>query len=481
MRLNASAIYREDALFRKQQAKDAKLLKQYEEELRDQTEFLIWQKEMREKDRAAQIEVVVQRKEAIVQSHITTAEAIAKQKEDNRIAAEKLRQEAEEIKLQKDLEIQRAILRNQEIVQAVTEVREIAPKIAVDKVLEQRAEKGQKLREELEAARREKEKQDKIEEEVRAWWCVPASVAVFQPAHSLSFRVPLQIRADKIRQLRAENEVLRKHVTVFDPTEIKGAGFLDEMSYLEMKIRLANEKERAERDEADRRERILVEKDKRAKDLEERAKALMKVRQTKAETNKIYRQKKIEAEAREKEAVEKARQEAAIKLEAELRAKRDEKRREAAALRAEEERVRRQQLYLGAAAGLVEETREEELLKAKERIISVTQHAAKEEAQLLEHTLEQAKVNRLKLAKAEKIAHEKVMLEKERLALQEKKRAVRRLREEVLAKRSMALIGQEQHHITKEKTIVHNPYAHTINTESVEKARMHASRSTLKT
>ena len=32
------------------------------------------------------------------------------------------------------------------------------------------------------------------------------------------------------------------------------------MSYLEMKIRLANEKERVERDEADRRERILIEK-----------------------------------------------------------------------------------------------------------------------------------------------------------------------------------------------------------------------------
>ena len=60
----------------------------------------------------------------------------------------------------------------------VFQVREIAPKIAVDKVLEQRAEKGQKLREELEAARREKEKQDKIEEEVRvmigpAWMIRP--------------------------------------------------------------------------------------------------------------------------------------------------------------------------------------------------------------------------------------------------------------------------------------------------------------------
>ena len=69
-----------------------------------------------------------------------------------------------------------------------------------------------------------------------------------------------EIRADKIRQLRAENDLIKKQVTVFDPTEIKGAGFLDEMSYLEMKIRLANEKERVEREEADRRERILIEK-----------------------------------------------------------------------------------------------------------------------------------------------------------------------------------------------------------------------------
>ena len=64
--------------------------------------------------------------------------------------------------------------------------------------------------------------------------------------------------------------------------------------------------------------------------MDERAKVLMKVRQTKAETSKSYRQKKIEAEQREKELIEQARQEAAIKLEAELREKREEKHREAA-------------------------------------------------------------------------------------------------------------------------------------------------------
>ena len=46
----------------------------------------------------------------------------------------------------------------------VTEIREIRPKIAVEKVLEDRAVIAKELREELEAARRIKEKNDLIEE-----------------------------------------------------------------------------------------------------------------------------------------------------------------------------------------------------------------------------------------------------------------------------------------------------------------------------
>ena len=89
----------------------------------------------------------------------------------------------------------------------------------------------------------------------------------------------------------------------------------------------------------------------------------------------------------------------------------------------------------------------------------------------MEHTLYQAKINRLNLGKKEKIVHERMLLEKEKKALEEKKRAVGRLREEVLMKRSMALIGQHQHEITKTVTIVHNPYANAINEYSITHAR----------
>ena len=65
------------------------------------------------------------------------------------------------------------------------------------------------------------------------------------------------------------------------------------------------------------------------------------------------------------------------------------------------------------------------------------------------------------------------MLLHDKMAIDEKKRAVGRLREEVLMKRSMALMGQHQHELTKNATIVHNPYANTINEYSITHARLH--------
>ncbi len=62
VRLNASTILREDSLYRKQQAKDVAILKNYEEELRDPIEFYAWQQEMKEKDHLIKIESVAMRR-----------------------------------------------------------------------------------------------------------------------------------------------------------------------------------------------------------------------------------------------------------------------------------------------------------------------------------------------------------------------------------------------------------------------------------
>ena len=62
------------------------------------------------------------------------------------------------------------------------------------------------MREELEIARLAKEESDRLEEE---------------------------LKADKIRQLRALNTVHKKHIVVFDPTQTAGIGLLGNTIYSE--------------------------------------------------------------------------------------------------------------------------------------------------------------------------------------------------------------------------------------------------------
>ena len=168
VRLNAAAILKEDALYRKQQAKDAEVLRNYEEELRDPFEYYMWQQELRERDHQDKLKGVAMRRQQAKQSAIEAREAMLRQKEDNYSVANLMREQAEAIKAQKELEREVEMLQNQEVVQSVIEERSVKPQQAVRKVLEERGEVGRKVREELEAARLRKEEEDRREEEIKA-------------------------------------------------------------------------------------------------------------------------------------------------------------------------------------------------------------------------------------------------------------------------------------------------------------------------
>ena len=58
VKLNTAAVLREDALYKAKQQKEAKQIAAYEAELRDCTEFYMWQTDMREKDLAIRREQV---------------------------------------------------------------------------------------------------------------------------------------------------------------------------------------------------------------------------------------------------------------------------------------------------------------------------------------------------------------------------------------------------------------------------------------
>lgn len=446
VRVNAATILREDYLYRKQQAKDVQILKNYEEELRDPTEFYIWQADLKERDEQDKLNQVALRREQARQSAIDAKNAILDQQQDNATVAAMLREQARAIQKSKQIEQEMEIIKNQGVAQKIAEVRDIMPKIAVKKVKEVKVENGRKTREELEAARLKKEEED--------------------------YQLEL-VKADKIRQLKAQNTVHRKHIVVFDPTDVgpnkDRAGPLDkmdfnsEMSYMEMKVRRQLDLEHAEDAERLKREEIIKDKQRRATDLERRALSVARARAVKAEATADMILRKKEKEEKEKKAAEYAREQASIALAHELQVKREKSRAEKAALKAEEERVRRQQQYLGAAMGQVEETREEEQLKAKEREISIQQSRIREKAILDEESRLKDKKNRTSIIKLEKKEKKTALAASEAAVQFEKRASVEKMKATVVYKKEMFKTGQHQHEVTKDTLVKHNPYAASIN------------------
>ena len=75
VKLNAAAVLREDAIYKKKQEQDAALIKEYESALRDSTAFYQWQTTMREKDDAKRRQQVERRRLEMVASQKEAVEA----------------------------------------------------------------------------------------------------------------------------------------------------------------------------------------------------------------------------------------------------------------------------------------------------------------------------------------------------------------------------------------------------------------------
>ena len=444
IRLNASTILKEDALYRKQQAKDAEVLRNYEEELRDPYEYYMWQQEMRERDALDKLKGVAMRREQAKQTAVEAREAMLRQKEDNYSVASLMREQAEVIKHQKELEKEVEMLQHQEVVQATIEVRSTKPQEAARKVVVERKEVGKKIREDLEQARIAREEIDKKEEE---------------------------IKADRIRQLRALNTVHREHIVVFDPTLTAGVPFLDEMSYMEMQVRQRQERERAEEVERLKRQEISDEKQRRMTQLEKRTEVIMRAREIKAQASQVARQREKEAKKREEEELKKARAIAAAILDKELTAKREAHRAEQAALQAEQDRIKRQQQYLGAAMGQVDEMRDQQLQQARERQARELAKEAKLRAEGEQKSLASDRVNKTTLERQERRSKMAAVTERDLLVNFEKKVSIEKIKARIVEKKSMFLTGQKQHDVTRTVLMEHNPYAASISDESLTKVR----------
>jgi hypothetical protein len=448
VRVNAATILREDYLYRKQQSKDALSLNAYEVELRDSVEYFAWQQKMKEGDDQAKLENVVLRRTQAKQSSEEAAKANEKLFQDNKHIAKLMRKQGELINDKRLLERQ-IELENKQITRSkIAEKRDYNPSVAVDRVSKQKQLEADEARTALNAMLSEKQKQDAIDEEVKM---------------------------DKIRQLRAINDVHKSTIKVFDPTEISGVSFLNNMSYMEMKERVITQKAKDENSQMNKRADILEAKQKRAQDLQHRANTVLRAREVKADAFKSYYEDKRHQETVFKAKKEALRETAAITLEAELRSSRAKKQEEAAALIAEQERIKRAQAYLGAAAGQKEETLELQLQMARERAIRNQQVAYKKEAQLAQEIKSHEKSNRFNDMKKIKKEHNALMAARESETQIDRRVAVQKIKADVMHKKMTAESSRLQANRTQKVREAFNPYAEDMRRESVELGKTYAS------
>jgi len=295
-RMNTAAYLREDALYTKKQAEEAKLIEAYESELRDSTQFYQWQTSMKEQDVKDRLEQVERVRSLAKLSAAEAQAAMEQQRQDNASVAERIKIESEEMQKQLQYETEMQRVMNQELVHEMIQVREHAPREAQARMFEQRKERRSAVHDEMTAllAEREAEAERKHEE-----------------------------RLERAKQLKALNEVHPVPVKVFDPTESIGLGLLGEMSLVEMKERLAINKVRESEVENSRRSDILTSKQKHNLNLRKRIENIERIRAAASHANKAAREKKVSKQLAEEQQREQEHNVANLRLLGELEAQRD--------------------------------------------------------------------------------------------------------------------------------------------------------------
>ena len=207
VKMNAAAILREDSLFKKKQAEEAKLIKDYEEELRDSTEFYRWRGEMESHDHVMKMEQVASKRMQAEASSRNARDAKERQLVDNKAVADLIKEEGELITKQRKMEVEATIMVNKQLVKEIREVEEKAPRKAESLVFQSRQAIRVSQNAKLKEAWERKLEEDEVEK---------------------------GRKKDKIMRLRT-HIVHKPEVKVFDPTTSAGLGLLDEMSLVEVR------------------------------------------------------------------------------------------------------------------------------------------------------------------------------------------------------------------------------------------------------
>jgi cilia- and flagella-associated protein 99 len=251
--MTAAATLREEALIKKRREEQAALIRAYEAELKDSTDFDSWREDMIQVDRIEEIRQAQQRKIEMEQSQQNAIEAAQRAREENQEMAREAREETNRlIELEKQRKQKELELARENVMQIDSE--KIKAKHAVEKVNSTKKKEAAVKRQTAERMRRQRERRKQRE---------------------------LKEKRKLIREIQAmeqEANARAKRPKEFDPTETAGHMLMEEMSMVELHERLhllkLVRKEEVER----KRNLILLDKKEQREKLANKRSYLSKVR-----------------------------------------------------------------------------------------------------------------------------------------------------------------------------------------------------------
>lgn len=326
VRHNTAAVLREDALLRKKQAQEHEMLKKYEFELRDASEFNKWQQHVLEHDQREEEERVHQR---VVGAHVAREEAIEAREgvvRKRQILAQFQREVAKEQIATQEQESAAELHKNQQMVQEAIVDRENVRR-AEEEVQKCRAKQAEDVRKIKEAEFERKRCEDEKE---------------------------MEKKKDLIRQIRAMERAPADRGKIFDPTEQPGLGLLEEMSLAELRERLMVEQDKRLREVEDKREKQLEKKLEKQQELAEKADQLARIRATAKEQGQQRRDNRNQKLREEEEKRQKYREAKVEEAAEKIAAKKQAKLAEEACLKRELKEISIKRQFLQANVEMVE-------------------------------------------------------------------------------------------------------------------------------
>jgi len=378
--MNTAAILREDALLRNKQEKEFAILKEYESDLRDCSQFYEWQYEMRKKDQLEEQARVEQRKMEMKMARVDAMEAFDSMKRMNKLQAA---QQKESAKMALDVVEGEKMLDLQEKQQLVEDVRDqrILPRYAEEDVLKVRIKHAEDLRKQREVDLERVAKEQAYE---------------------------MAKKKDLIRQIRALERVSVVRPVPFDPSEPPRHGVLEEMSYAELQERLTMERARREREVEVRRQNIIEDRNQKVEDLATRAEQCAKIRDMAREESEARREKLLQRKAKVEVEKQKVREASVLAAQEKIAAKKRERRNEELRLRRELKQINTKRQFLQANAEMVEKKAYEEQQTGLQREARTKQEdAIRVEKRHEEIARTEAKLRRLN-RKNEYVEHKEV-------------------------------------------------------------------------